>query len=198
MGQLHPTVTFHTRTRFIARAMNETTSLIAGRECGECFACCTIPGIDSDGLRKPAGVKCGHCAGQGCSIYASRPQACREFYCEWRYQTLLSDDWRPDRSGVMITSRFLQSDGAEPASAVVMIVFGDHAVIFDDGFAVFVATCIDRGLEAILTVPSGPGKLAREARLRPFAGRAVVAGDLGGVKSGIAAAYDAILAMPIK
>lgn len=177
--------------------MDEPIPLIAGRECGECNACCTIPPIDCDELQKPACVTCANYRGQGCSIYDSRPQPCREFHCQWRYQTLLDENWRPDRSGVLVSSRTL-GERPDIANAVVLVVFGDHDVILDDGFAIYVATCIDRGVEAILSLPSGPGAMAREARLRPFVGRAVEAIDLAGVRSGLREAYDAIVAMPVR
>lgn len=182
--------------------MKDTSPLIAsplipGRECGECFACCTIPRIESELFQKPSGVVCHHYAGQGCSIYATRPQVCRDFHCEWRHQAMLDDSWRPDRSGVMITSRYLDEQQGGSA-AMVLVVFGDHDVIFDEGFAILVATSIDRGMEAILSLPSGPDQLAREARLSQFAGEAVAAVDLAGVQSGIRAAYSAVMAMPVR
>jgi len=76
------------------------------RECGDCSLCCRLllidEGIDID---KPADVWCRHCrpGNGGCSIYADRPQICREFQCAWRCGDL-GDHWKPSRSKMVIYS----------------------------------------------------------------------------------------------
>jgi hypothetical protein len=171
--------------------MHDTPPLVAGRTCGECIACCQIPSIEEPGLTKPAGALCRHCTGSSCGIYAARPQTCREFHCQWRHLALLDENWRPDRSGVLISSRSL-GDEADSAAAMVVVVFGDHAVIFDDGFATLVAMSVDRGIEVFLSLPFGTGQRAHETPLRPFVAGAVAAGSLAGVKAGIETAYAGI------
>ena len=73
------------------------------RECGECTACCTHLKIDTKELQKLAGVDCEHLSPRGgCAIYDQRPQGCRDFLCAWRQIPDMPDDWRPDRSGVLV------------------------------------------------------------------------------------------------
>jgi hypothetical protein len=77
------------------------SSLVASRQCGDCRVCCAIYELDAPNVKKDAGVLCPHHRGGGCSIYAARPQACRDFFCLWRRLEAFSDDLRPDRCGVL-------------------------------------------------------------------------------------------------
>jgi hypothetical protein len=55
-----------------------------GRVCGGCTLCCKLPPVPGPPLHKPAGVRCHHArTGKGCSIYATRPMACRTWACRW-------------------------------------------------------------------------------------------------------------------
>jgi hypothetical protein len=46
---------------------------------------------------------CPNCiANKGCAIYETRPGLCREWLCGWRVSKAFGDDWRPDRSGVLV------------------------------------------------------------------------------------------------
>jgi len=74
---------------------------IPGKVCGECFFCCKV--LEIDELKKKAGPLCSHCAGKGgCSIYASRPQVCRDYQCDWKEDRNLSPQMRPDRVGTLL------------------------------------------------------------------------------------------------
>ncbi|HEY5409666.1 MAG TPA: YkgJ family cysteine cluster protein [Caulobacteraceae bacterium] len=78
-------------------------ALPMAKPCGDCSLCCKILRINV--LEKPAGSWCHHFAkGQGCSIHASSPAACRSFQCYWTLSDALGDDWRPDRSKLVIWS----------------------------------------------------------------------------------------------
>lgn len=73
------------------------------KSCGECSLCCKILRINV--LEKPAGVWCHHFAkGKGCSTHATAPGECRKFQCYWSISDLLGEDWRPDRSKLVIWS----------------------------------------------------------------------------------------------
>jgi hypothetical protein len=60
-------------------------------------------------LEKPAGKWCQHCAiGDGCTIYESRPQVCRDFECLWlQSQSIpgaeMQPALRPDRCKVVFS-----------------------------------------------------------------------------------------------
>jgi len=57
--------------------------------------CCSA--LEIPELEKPAGLLCGNCRlAAGCSIYANRPQVCRDFECEWLTRRDLTRTLRPD------------------------------------------------------------------------------------------------------
>jgi hypothetical protein len=78
---------------------------VASRECGTCTACCdgwVIGTIEGHEMRP--GTPC-YFRGEGCcTIYERRPQKpCRDFICGWLQKgSPFPEDWRPDRSGVMV------------------------------------------------------------------------------------------------
>lgn len=52
------------------------------RSCNGCTMCCRL--LEVTELQKPRNRQCTHCAaGGGCTIYDTRPAACREFSCLW-------------------------------------------------------------------------------------------------------------------
>jgi hypothetical protein len=61
-----------------------------------------------DELNKPGGTWCSQCAiGQGCRIYDSRPQACRDFLCGYLFwEDNLGDHWFPAQSKMVIASEY--------------------------------------------------------------------------------------------
>jgi len=75
--------------------------LIPGRECGSCTMCCKLLRIEE--LGKAEGEWCTHCAiGKGCTIYDTRPEACRGFYCGWLTLPMLDDKWFPAKAKLMV------------------------------------------------------------------------------------------------
>lgn len=76
-----------------------------GRKCGECYACCIHLGIEA--LKKWPGQSCKHLDGSHgpltrCTVYDNRPQACVGYWCAW-IGGFGSDDYRPDKSGLLAT-----------------------------------------------------------------------------------------------
>jgi len=70
------------------------------RLCGGCTACCKTHEIRA--LAKPPGHWCPHCRpGEGCVIYAERPEECRTFACLW-LRGFGPDRIRPDRTRVVL------------------------------------------------------------------------------------------------
>ena len=175
--------------------MHGVRPLIPTRSCGPCRACCVVYDIDDKPVHKNAQVVCPHHTGDGCGIYETRPQTCRTFFCQWRYDPILAEEWRPDLSGVVVTTEPVES-GASNGHAITLVVFGDHAVILDDGFAIYVATMLDRGYEALLRIPRGVGRVMPQAKLSLFTAEGLSTGNLGLVKEGIAQAYRALMAHP--
>jgi hypothetical protein len=72
------------------------------KSCGACTLCCKVMGARA--LNKPAGTWCKHCKiGTGCGIYETRPEECRTFFCMWLAENSMGEEWRPDRSKLVIT-----------------------------------------------------------------------------------------------
>ncbi len=82
-------------------------SLVPGRSCGTCMMCCKVPYIEE--FQKPAGVWCRHAVpGKGCGIYASRPGACRAFYCLWMQDESFGPEWKPEKAKFVV---YVQRNG---------------------------------------------------------------------------------------
>jgi len=75
------------------------------RECGGCTACCDgwVKGAIEGHEMKP-GTPCYFRGDRCCTIYERRPKSpCRDFICGWMQKASpFPEDWRPDRSGVMV------------------------------------------------------------------------------------------------
>jgi hypothetical protein len=69
-------------------------TLVPGRSCDGCTLCCKLMAIRE--LQKPRLAECSHChIGVGCRIYTNRPAECAEFYCSYRLDPNLGEEWRP-------------------------------------------------------------------------------------------------------
>jgi hypothetical protein len=126
--------------------------------------------IDTPEFQKLPGVICEHCTGRGCGIYETRPRPCRGFNCGWRLLAQLDDDWRPDRSGVLVTP---QNDDVPPdfelRDGIEFLIVGGEDAVRRRGFAEFVALCVRRRVATFVSVaaPEGffPPKALVNARL---------------------------------
>jgi hypothetical protein len=133
--------------------------LVAGRQCGECTVCCTTLHIDTAEFQKAPGIRCPHLGSVGgCSIYESRPTACRAYNCGWRYLGFLSDTWRPDKSGVLLA--FTPPDelprGYETGVSLILVARPPSG--FTRALYHYVAHLIADGVHVMLAVPGPPGE----------------------------------------
>lgn len=132
-------------------------SAAAKRSCGGCTACCTALKIATPELRKKAQVDCRHLTGGGCGIYETRPEICREFLCGWRLFADMNDDWRPDRSGVLVVR--LGPERLSPqyraiGYGVELDVLGGEAAVTRPGFCDYVRKLLKRGVAVYLSAAS--------------------------------------------
>ncbi len=76
---------------------------MSDRECGDCSLCCKLPSIAD--LGKPTDTWCQFCKpGKArCTIYDTRPEACRKFECEWLKGHVEMVAWRPTIAKMMIS-----------------------------------------------------------------------------------------------
>jgi hypothetical protein len=76
--------------------------LAPGRSCDGCTLCCKLMKITA--LDKPRLTWCTHCEiGVGCKIYEQRPGECARFYCGYRLDARLGEEWRPADCGLLVS-----------------------------------------------------------------------------------------------
>jgi hypothetical protein len=91
-------MTIETQT---AAPAHSAPDLVAGRSCDNCTMCCKLLAIDV--LEKPRGVWCSKCyQKRGCTIYETRPDPCRGFYCGYLRLPELDDRWKPAKAKFLI------------------------------------------------------------------------------------------------
>jgi hypothetical protein len=127
------------------------------RACGPCNACCVELKIDVPELRKKARVPCQHLTASGCGIYAKRPPVCQQFLCGWRLFEELGDDWRPDRSGVMVMRKApaeLPVLWRGAPYGVHLVIIGGEAAVTRQAFAGYVARQLKSAIPVFLSAAS--------------------------------------------
>lgn len=128
--------------------------LVQGRECGECSACCVTLRIDEPTIKKPQDVPCSKLTScGGCSIYESRPDVCRNWYCAWRVMPQLDDSWRPDRSEIM-----LRIHDSENGGLILQSIEKDSHVLTSEKVLGFVANFVEAEVPIYISVATKPGR----------------------------------------
>lgn len=91
----------------------EKMAAALGRKCGNCSMCCKLMAIPEMG--KPAGPWCAYCdpGKKRCTIYATRPKTCADFYCQWMVDRTFGPEWYPSRCKMVL--KLSQNDPAPPA-----------------------------------------------------------------------------------
>ena len=64
-------------------------------KCEKCTLCCKLLPIEQ--LEKHASVLCKFCNDDGCIVYSTRPEACKNFKCYYLSNENLSPELRPDK-----------------------------------------------------------------------------------------------------
>ncbi len=81
---------------------------VQGRSCGTCSMCCKV--FEVPVLSKPANKWCAHCKpGQGCGIWETRPEFCRDYHCWYMTDATLTPEWRPDKAKFIVNFRAEES-----------------------------------------------------------------------------------------
>ena len=137
---------------------------LSQRRCDSCTVCCTELQIETPELRKPAGTACKHLCATGCGIYETRPPVCQQFLCGWRLFAELTDDWRPDLSGVLVMRKApaeLPPNWRSADYGVELAIIGGEAAVKRDGLADYVAKLLARNIPVFLSAAS-PSTLLNE------------------------------------
>lgn len=139
-------------------------TILAKRRCDSCTVCCTELKIETAEFRKPANTPCRHLCGTGCGIYETRPPVCQQFLCGWRLFPELTDDWRPDVSGVLVMRK---APGELPPAwrnapyGVELAITGGEAAVTRPGFAEYAASLLAKNIPVFLSAAS-PSTLLNE------------------------------------
>jgi hypothetical protein len=75
------------------------------RNCRTCTLCCRLIAVRE--LAKGPDTRCQFVSAEHdhCTIYATRPNSCRKFSCQWLVNpSLLGDEWFPLTCGIVVTS----------------------------------------------------------------------------------------------
>ena len=165
--------------------------LMPGRQCGDCSACCVVLNVDTPEFQKMPGKPCAHlCAGGGCAIHATRFPVCREYHCAWRYLASLGEEWRPDRSGVLVDFQHDELPAHLPKRPGVRVtVFKAPTAEFQPLFLRWVAGLVAQDVPVVLAVPGPPGHFPAGAILNDALKDPVSRRDITGVHAAVAAAF---------
>jgi len=69
-------------------------------KCGECKLCCKLLLIEE--VNSKPNEWCRHCSNEnGCEIYDTRPEGCKQFMCMWLQMPFVGVSMRPDKCGVV-------------------------------------------------------------------------------------------------
>ena len=160
--------------------------LLPDRTCGGCVECCRFISLDLPELAKPTGELCAYCVdGAGCGVHAIRPQTCRTWFCVWRVVEL-SDDWRPDHSGVIV-----RPDGLAEGE-ITLFVIRRTDFVGSDAFFETVAGWMDNGIRIALSVPGPVGTFPVRAVVTDYLKPAMEAGDVDLFHRLVARSLDAL------
>lgn len=131
--------------------MSNESGLVPNRNCGECAECCVTLRIDEPNLKKYADTPCSNLSQNGdCKIYIDRPSTCRAFYCGWRHLDQLGDEWRPDRSKILL--RLHQEGG------IILQALETPLKVLTDQLALeFIGGFIENSIPVFISVPAKPG-----------------------------------------
>lgn len=127
--------------------------LVSGRECGECTACCVVLLIDDDDFKKPADQTCSNLIDKGgCKIYSTRPSVCQDWHCAWRFMAQLGDDWRPDRSGILLRS--------DENGIIFQPIRNPRKVLTSERAIELIAGGVAQGISMSVSIPTKKGHLS--------------------------------------
>jgi hypothetical protein len=155
---------------------------VPGRECGGCAACCIELHINAPALQKLAGVRCANLkADCRCAIYETRPKVCADFECGWRLMAALGDDWRPDRSGIILIPKTTGNPPGYRADSGVQIMLLRGDAIHKKELPGLIAAWVTARAPVFLTLAAPLGYLAKSAFLNESVAGAVRRNDRAGL-----------------
>jgi len=133
------------------------------KQCGPCNMCCIVLKIDDNKLKKEADTPCKHLSPEkGCSIYADRPETCRNWLCAWMAIPGLPNTLRPDKCGFVIRP-------SDSPFEYTLTASENHTQALTSTAALeFIATCIRSNFVISVNVPTKPGHVNAKTMLTGF------------------------------
>lgn len=168
--------------------------LVPGRECGECTVCCVVLNIDTPEFQKLPGKPCTHlCELGGCAIHATRFPVCRAYHCGWRYLPGMGEDWRPDKSGVLIDFQRDDLPAHYPKRPGIRVtIFGPPERALKPALLEYVARLVAGEIPVVLAVPGPPGHFPAGAFLNDALKESVAQRDSAAVLETLAWAFKSL------
>jgi len=155
------------------------------RSCGGCTICCQVLPIDTLELYKQPGIACTHCGPSGCTIYETRFPICRSYFCGWHHLEALGPEWRPDRSGVLISPRQGDVPPGYTQEGIELLVFGGEKAVRRKGFSAQIAQLMAKGIPVHFAVPGPPGHFSAHVFLNDMLQERVSRGDRDGITAAL-------------
>lgn len=163
---------------------------IPDRECGPCNACCVHLTINDVELQKPNGIRCPNNGPDNrCTIYETRPQTCRTFYCGWRLLKWVRPTLRPEESGVLIRMLYRRDGQTGEGQSGISVILLNKTAAKAEGLAETVAAGIAAGVPVYISIPGPPGYTSGQARLNEVLADAVALRDKAEVQRVLRQAY---------
>jgi hypothetical protein len=150
-------------------------------------------------LKKPPGILCTHCKPDvGCQIRENWPKLCQDFFCGWRYNATLGDEWRPDRSEILIElrDRTIPEGFAHAPFHYRFTLFGAPDKIYWMPLVRFIAALVGQNMPVIVAACGKPGYAAGELLVNEPLKPLVAARDLPQVATVLAAMLQLCLDRP--
>ena len=167
-------------------------TLVPGRECGTCNACCVALTINEPALQKAQGYRCRNLRpDKGCGIYDARPDTCREFNCGWRQLRWVKEGMRPDVSGVLVQLHQKVSEVHGDGRTGIVVTLLHRGALKAEGLAETMAAAVMADLPIILQIPGPPGHTYGRALMNDALFAPVRARDKEGMLKVLRQAYAA-------
>jgi hypothetical protein len=131
-------------------------------------------------MQKIPNSMCRHLLVGGCNIYHDMPTVCRTYFCGWRCLAFLDEEWRPDKSGVLIESGTADSGGSD--TIILVLVANPLKTVRQQWFLDFIRAGIGQKAKLFLSLPGARGKAKAALPLNTSEMRLAAAHSLGKVR----------------
>ena len=132
--------------------------LVKDRSCGECSVCCVVLNVDTKEFQKLPGVPCAHlCNPGGCSRACHPLPGLPRVSLRLALSGALGEDWRPDRSGVLIDFQIDDLPPHYPKRPGIRLTLVDKKKASRRPFYDYVARLIADDMPVVLAVQRTPG-----------------------------------------